>query len=125
MKNKIMLGMWRLAINIPSFVMEKQHAKGREKLLANMAFMTSEHRRVHHYAVRELPFTGRPLGPDAIVGALEMKRSRVEEILTDLEEHMTFLFRNAAGEVVWAYPVTVEKTPHRVSFNTGESIYAA
>jgi len=38
---------------------------------------------------------------------------------------MTFLYRNVAGNVVWAYPVTVEQTPHRVIFNTGESIYAA
>jgi hypothetical protein len=49
----------------------------------------------------------------------------VNAILDDLEKHMTFLFRNQAGEVVWAYPVTVEKTPHRVTFDTGETIYAA
>lgn len=36
-----------------------------------------------------------------------------------------FLFRNSEGEVTWAYPVTVEKTPHSVTFGTGERIYTA
>jgi hypothetical protein len=26
---------------------------------------------------------------------------------------------------LWAYPVTVDKTPHRITFNTGEKLYAA
>ena len=38
---------------------------------------------------------------------------------------MTFLFRDNHGRVVWAYPVTVEKTPHHVRFDTGEELYAA
>ena len=38
---------------------------------------------------------------------------------------MTFLFRNSQGAVTWAYPVTVEPTPHRVAFSTGEEVYAA
>jgi hypothetical protein len=38
---------------------------------------------------------------------------------------MTFLFRNEEGAVTWAYPVTVERTPHRVSLSTGEQVYAA
>jgi hypothetical protein len=45
--------------------------------------------------------------------------------LDELEQHMTFLFRNAQGDVVWAYPVTVEQTPHRITFDTGEQLYAA
>jgi hypothetical protein len=42
-----------------------------------------------------------------------------------LEQHLTFLFRNKQGSVVWAYPVTVDPTPHRVTFNTDEQINAA
>jgi len=38
---------------------------------------------------------------------------------------MTYLYRNARGEVTWAYPVTVDHTPHRVTFSSGEQIYAA
>lgn len=125
MKNSLMLGMWRYILHVPPFLLEKQRAKGKEKILANLAFMTPEHRKVHHYAVRQLPFSGEPLAAKSIAEALDIKPDRVKEILDDLEEHMTFLFRNNRGEVVWAYPVTVEKTPHSVTFDTGEQVYAA
>lgn len=125
MKNKIMLGMWRYMINVPPVLLEKQRAKSKEKIMANLAFMTAEHRKLHHYVVRQLPFSGKPLKPDSIARSLDMELGRVKTMLDDLEEHMTFLFRNDQGEVVWAYPVTVEKTPHRVTFNTGEQVYAA
>ncbi len=38
---------------------------------------------------------------------------------------MTFLFRNPAGEVIWSYPLTVETTPHAMTFSTGERLHAA
>jgi len=49
----------------------------------------------------------------------------VNTILEDLERHMTFLFRNDDGAVIWAYPVTVDRTPHHVKLSTGEQVYAA
>lgn len=125
MKNRIMLGMWRFMLNVPPSLLQKKRSGGREKIVANMAFMTPDHRRVHHYAVRELPRFGKPLPAADIARALDLSESRVHSLLEDLEDHMTFLFRNNAGEVVWAYPVTVEKTPHHVTFSTGEQIYAA
>ena len=61
----------------------------------------------------------------AAVQALELPAARVAVILTELEEHKGFLFRNAEGAVNWAYPVTAEKTPHLLKLNTGEQVYAA
>jgi hypothetical protein len=49
----------------------------------------------------------------------------VNTILDDLEKKLTFLFRNEEGAVAWAYPVTVDKTPHHLTFSTGEQLYAA
>ncbi len=46
-------------------------------------------------------------------------------ILDELERNKTYLFRDAQGAVLWAYPVTAEPTPHPVTFSTGERIYAA
>jgi hypothetical protein len=46
-------------------------------------------------------------------------------MLQDLERRLTFLWRNSDGQVIWAYPVTVETTPHAVTFHTGEQLYAA
>jgi hypothetical protein len=38
---------------------------------------------------------------------------------------MTFLYRGGGESVTWAYPVTVDRTPHRVAFSSGEQTYAA
>ena len=81
--------------------------------------MSKEHGLVYHFVVRELPYTGKPLSPEYIANKLNLSINRVKIILDDLEKRMTFLFRNKKGEVVWAYPVTVDKTPHHLTFNTG------
>ena len=125
MKNALMLGLWRYMIQVPPHLWERTRAAKKEKLASHLAFMTQDHRRVHHLVVRELPRAGVPLSPGFIAAASGLSASRVAAILDDLEEHMTFLFRNVRGEVVWAYPVTVEKTPHHVTFSTGETLYAA
>ncbi len=127
MKDRIMLGLWKYMLSIPPFLMDmkKQLARGKMRYEAAMGFMTGDHRRVHHFVVRELPDAGKPLSPEFIAGKLGLHRDRVVSVLNDLEKHITFLFRNAQGEVTWAYPVTVEKTPHRLTFSSGEQVYAA
>jgi hypothetical protein len=87
--------------------------------------MSEDHHRVRNYSVRELPRIGAPIPPEKVAQDLDLPVACVVEILTDLERHMTFLFRNDQGAVVWAYPVTAERTPHRVTFDSGEQIYAA
>jgi hypothetical protein len=87
--------------------------------------MTETHRRIHHFVVRALPRSGQPLTPEFIAAQLALPVDQVIPILDDLEKHMTFLFRNPQGAVIWAYPVTVEKTPHRITFSSGEQLYAA
>jgi len=94
-------------------------------LAAGLAFMTDEHHRVRNFVVRELPRVGSPLTPEFIAKSLTLTVARTKVILDELEKHMTFLFRNEQGAVVWAYPVTVDPTPHRIRFGTGESLYAA
>ncbi|MCG6538425.1 MAG: hypothetical protein L7F78_27845, partial [Syntrophales bacterium LBB04] len=71
------------------------------------------------------PYSGKPLSPEFVANTLDLPIRRVKVILDDLEQHMTFLFRDKHGSVVWAYPVTVDTTPHHVTFNTGEELYAA
>jgi len=68
---------------------------------------------------------GQPLTPEFIARELSLPLDRVILILDELEAHMTFLFRSEGRAVTWAYPVTVERTPHRVTFSSGEQIYAA
>ena len=120
MDESLLLGMWRCTLPIPPRFWQSQ-VKGD----ASLDFMSEEHHRVRNFAVRELPRVGGPLPPDMIAVSLGLSRQRVIEILDELEAHMTFVFRNDAGAVTWAYPVTVEHTPHRLIFGSGEQIYAA
>ncbi len=127
MTDSVRLGIGRYIVNVPPWITgaKKKFAKKRLQYEAAMGFMTGDHRRVHHFAVRELPRAGKPLSPEVIGPSLGLSRERVVELLDDLQEHMTFLFRNSEGNVTWAYPVTVDRTPHHLTFSTGEEVYAA
>ena len=92
---------------------------------ARLSFMSKEHHLVRNFVVKEMPITGGPLSPGHIARKLSLPLKRAITILAELERNMTFLFRNEAGAVIWAYPVTVEKTPHHLTFSTGEQLYAA
>jgi hypothetical protein len=87
--------------------------------------MSPEHHRVRNLVVRELPRLGKPIAPEWITRELNLPTKKIIALLDDLEKHLTFLFRNAEGAVVWAYPVTVAETPHRVTLSTGEQTFAA
>jgi hypothetical protein len=125
MSNKLLAGVWRTMVGVPPFLWEKQIEKARHKVKKSTRFMSPEHRLVHHYVVRELPRVEGPIPAERVARDLTLSVERVEDILQDLEKHLTFLVRNEQGQVVWAYPVTVEKTPHRITFASGERLYAA
>ena len=125
MRNKLMAGVWRYIVGVPPFLWEKQIEKSVGKVKRATGFMTPEHRLVHHFMVREMPRLGRPVSAELVAEELALPTERVSEILDDLEKHLTFLCTNSDGEVIWAYPVTVEKTPHAITFHTGERLYAA
>jgi hypothetical protein len=127
MRDRIMLGLWKYMLTLPPFLvdMRKQIEKEKLRYEAAMGFMSDTHRRVHHFVVRELPVIGKPLSPEQIARNLGLSPEEVVSVLNDLEKHMTFLFRNRQGEVTWAYPVTVDETPHHLTFSTGEQINAA
>jgi hypothetical protein len=90
-----------------------------------LAFMTGEHHEVRNFVVRELPKLGQPIPADYISGELGIPIYRTIEILDELERNLFFLVRNPLGEVLWAYPMTAEKTPHQLLFKSGERLYAA
>ena len=123
MNNTILLGIWRVMITVPPALWQSQMAK--ETQNADLAFMTTDHHRVRDFVVREMPRFNQPLPPELIAAELHLPLERVVPLLNELEREMTFLFRNVAGAVTWAYPVTVEHTPHQVTFSSGEKLYAA
>ena len=125
MENRLLSGVWRFMVSVPPGLWEKQILKNKAKITAAQRSMSADHRRVHHFAVAELPRRGKPLPADIIAANLDLSLDRVNEILANLEKRLTYLFRDDAGDVVWAYPVTVEKTPHRITLDSGETLYAA
>ena len=111
-------------IPVPRAVWQRAVKASARKARRGLDFMSADHHRVRDFAVTELPRRGAPLAPQAIAAALDIALPRVTAILDDLEKHLLFVFRNERGEVTWAYPVTVEATPHRASFSTGEEAYS-
>ena len=75
--------------------------------------------------VKELPKTAEPLSLAYIAQKLDLPLKQVGKIVDELEMDKTFLFRNNSEHINWAYPVTVDHTPHRVTFSTGEQVNAA
>jgi hypothetical protein len=123
--DRLLLGIGRHIIPVPEHLMDRESDKEAHKGPSRLAFMTPAHHVVRDFAVRELPRVGQPLSPQQIASELAMPLEDVVTILDDLERHLTFLYRNQSGAVVWAYPVTVAPTPHRIVFSSGETLYAA
>jgi hypothetical protein len=120
-----LMGLWRLTLPLPPKLWKGLINSNAAKMDAGLDFMSTDHHLVRDFAVRELPRYGRPIPPHKFTEELALPIERVLFLLQDLEEHMTFLFRNERGEVAWAYPMTVDRTPHRLTFSTGETINAA
>lgn len=104
----------------------KQHVKQIAKEIPNvLGFMTEDHHQVRYFVVRELPRIGKPIPPEFISEELSLSISKTVEILDALEKNLFFLVRNEKGEILWAFPVTADQTPHQLRFSTGENINAA
>lgn len=125
MNKSLLLGLWRILLRIPRPIWQQEVARSARAGEKSLTFMTADHHKVRDFVVREMPRIAKPILPEIIAQSLNMKLEQVVPILDELEKKLTFLYRNEEGAVIWAYPVTVEQTPHRITFSTGEQIYAA
>ena len=123
--NRVLLGFNRHMVPIPWFVFTRVVPREAAKSKRALGGLDDEHRRVHHFVVRELPRLAAPMSPEYIADGLQLDQSRVVEILDELERRLIFIFRPGGRDVVWAYPVTAEPTPHRLAFSSGERLWAA
>ena len=111
--------------HIPSVIWKhnvRSEAKGAG---ARLEFMGSAHHLVRTFVVTELPRAQQSLSPETIAVGVGLEIERVLEILDELETQLTFLYRRDGRNVDWAYPVTVEETPHRVTLDSGERFFGA
>ena len=125
MNKRLLLGFSRYILPLPRIIWQRVVSSSTSDTQNRLDFMTKDHHRVREHVVIELPKVNAPISPQDIAESLDLPVDRVIVILNDLEKHMTFLYRNGEGAVTWAYPVTVDQTPHRVDFSSGEQIYAA
>ena len=126
MQDHILIGRGESIIAVPDTTWRQHLAEAHQRGEERLRFMTAEHHVVRNFVVRELPgHHGLPWSPEEIARAVALPVQRLITLLDDLERHLFFLVRNSAGEVSWAFPVTVELTSHRVYFSTGEQLFAA
>jgi hypothetical protein len=111
-------------IPVPRFVWHRVMQARARKVRASLGFMSPDHHRVRNFVVQALPQYGAPMPPEFIAKNLDLDPGRVRAILDKLERRLVFLFRNEQGSVTWAYPVTVDRTPHPAAFSTGEEAYS-
>jgi len=125
MGETILIGRGRKFTSMPRTEWEDQLSKIPESMKTRLSFMTRQHHLVRYFVVKHLPRLGGPIPPEMIAEKLHIPLRRVASILAELEEKLFFLVRDSRGDVTWAYPVTAAETPHRLSFSTGERIFAA
>ena len=124
MSDNMLIGISRFIMPIPSLIWRSQVPIRAQRLSADLRFMSAQHHLVRNYIVKELPRVGKPMSLNYIAQSVNLPVAQVKSILDDLEEHKTFLYRNEHGAVTWAYPVTIDKTPHHVALSSGEQFYA-
>lgn len=126
LRRPVLLGQAQTFSEMPVAEWLAQLARVPAFMTSRLAFMSAEHHLVRNFAVRELPHEGRrPIDPKRMAATMGLPTGRVLEILNDLERNLFFLVRNAAGLITWAFPVTVETTPHRLTLSTGERTHGA
>lgn len=125
MDNTLLKGLWKYLMPVPPFLWKRKINQMAAKAASRVEFMTADHHRIRNFVVKTMPESANPVSLDRISNALDIEIERVSTLVDELEKNKFFLFRNTQGDVSWAYPVTTEKTPHRVYFPTGDKIYAA
>lgn len=125
MSETLLLSRHSQLIDLPRATWESHLAQAPAHSQTRLSFMTPAHHRVRYFVVKELPRLGKPLPPEYLAQRLHLPLPQVIDLLADLEQHLFFLVRNEEGAVIWAYPVTVVPTAHRLTFSTGEQLYAA
>jgi hypothetical protein len=111
------------AVADADFVRAMQHIP--ERMAKRLEFMSPDHHLVRDFVVREIPRQHDAILPRQIADVTGLKLDRVVDVLKDLERNLFFLVRNRGGAVAWAFPVTVARTQHRLTFSTGERSFGA
>lgn len=125
MENTVFLGRKGQLQKVSETIWRQHLAQIPENGPGRLGFMTESHHRIRNFVVAEMALSQQAIEPKLIAERLNLPLNLVNVILDELERRLFFLVRNAHGAVSWAYPVTIETTPHRLTFMSGEQLYAA
>lgn len=125
MTNSILTGRRGQIVNVPRKQWEEALNQAPRRMETRLAFMSPQHHLVRNFVVRELPRYGRAIPATLISKKLRLSLDEVDRIVAELERNLFFLVRNGSRAVTWAFPFTVDKTPHVLTFGTGERVYGA
>jgi len=125
MEEKILLGREQKMLEIPQATWKQQLTQIPQHSQSRLNFMTDVHHQIRYFVVKEMAYRQKPIEPEFISRKLNMPLEQVNPILEELERKLFFLVRNGQGAVIWAFPVTVQTTPHILSFASRERLYGA
>ncbi len=125
MDEKILLGRGQKMVEFPQATWKQHLAQTPQHSQSRLSFMTDVHHRIRYFVVKEMAYLQKPVEPGFISEKLNIPLELVRTALEELERKLFFLVRNDQGAVAWAYPVTVQTTPHKIQLNSGERLYGA
>jgi hypothetical protein len=125
MEEMILLGRDQRILEVPQATWKQHLTQIPQHSQSRLNFMTDTHHQIRYFVVKELVNRQKPIEPEFISNKLNMPLELVKSTLEELERKLFFLVRNEQGKVAWAYPVTVDITPHKIDFGTGERLYGA
>jgi len=121
---RVLLGLGKRMVPVPEWLFRPMVQRDARRL-AKRPNLEPDERRAQHFAVREIPRRREAIAPEVFAAELDLSLDQVSLILDELERRMTFLCRRGGEDVVWAYPVTAEETPHQIRMDGGEAFSAA
>jgi hypothetical protein len=124
-ENALVMRLGRAGLRVPGVVWQRIMAAQARRSAAGISWMTPDHHRVRDFAFTEIVRTGQTLSPRQIAAGTGLSASRAAGVTGELERGKTFLYRSDGVNVDWAYPAAAAVTPHRVRFDSGETLYAA
>ena len=124
-QHKMYLGLRGWMIPIPRLVSAPGAKKSAASAKAQGNRLSSEERRVHHQVVRQMARAQNPLTADDLVDALDLPPDQVNASVARLEAMKTFIYREDARGINWAYPLAFDDTGHHITADTGERFFAA
>ncbi len=124
-EESILLGRSNQIMEFPQAAWKAELSHVPQHSQSRLSFMAPAHHQVRYFVVKELANRQQPIEAASISEQVNIPLEQVSSILDELEQKLFFLVRNERGAVAWAFPVTVEPTPHKLYFASGERLYGA